>query len=165
VRFAKLRKSARDANDSAKLEALGARMRRSGVLREAGDLRVSLTWSHPDAQLSLWASHPGLGLSRPTDIVPEHGIEVFDVREAEAGRYRIEVRRAEPPSGFWATPMTAELVVVWHEGKEDEKIEVVPLTFRASPSGDRGPGDLAFAWTIEGQALHEAQVEGWGGGR
>ena len=30
-------------------------MRRSGVLRNAPALRASLTWSHPDAQLALFA--------------------------------------------------------------------------------------------------------------
>ena len=97
VRLAKLRQTARAASDEERLRSLGARMRRGGVLREAGAMRVSLTWSHPDAGLSLWVAHPGLGLTRPTDIAPEHGMEAFDVREAAgSGSYRVEVRRDGP---------------------------------------------------------------------
>jgi len=150
VRYAKLRKAAQEANDQERLETLLSRMRASGVLREAGQLRASLTWSHPDAQLSLWASHPGLGLSRPTDLSPEYGIEVFDVEEAESGRYRFEVRRAKPGKGrAHLGAVTAELVLVWNEGQADEKIEVVPLRLE----GER----LAMAWTLEGQNLAEAE--------
>ncbi len=165
VRYAKLRDAARRAHDDERLEALFARMRRSGVLGQAGDLRVSLVWSHPDARISLWASHPGLGLSRPTDISPELGIEAFDVVEAESGTYRIEVRRPPPESGFHTTAVEAELVVVWHEGQDDEKVEVVPVRFEPAAAGTAGPGDLAFAWTIEGRELRQAPPEGWGGAR
>jgi Ca-activated chloride channel family protein len=143
VRFAKLRKEA--ASDEAK-EALLNRMRRSGVLREAGALRVSLTWSHPDADLTLWSAYPGLGLSRPMDIAPEYGIEVFDVREAEPGVYRFEVRRRDPGRTREHTiPIEAELVIVWNEGQADEQIEVVPLRFEGAT--------LVQGWTIEGRTL------------
>jgi Ca-activated chloride channel family protein len=164
VRFAKLRQAAREARDQDRLSALLARMRRSGVLGQASQLRVSLVWSHPDARISLWASHPGLGLSRPTDISPELGIEAFDVAEAETGEYRIEVRRPPPESGFHTTPIEAELVIVWNEGQEDEKVEVVPVRF-APATGPTGQGDLAFAWTITGRDLRQARSEGWGGAR
>lgn len=156
VRFAELRKRARDADDHEKLRALVARMRRSGVLREAGDLRVSLVWSHPDAMLSLWAGHPGLGLTRPTDITPELGIEAFDVREQEGGTYKLEVRRAGRDH---LTRVDAKLVVVWKEGTNEERIEVVPLRFER----DR----RAFAWTLSGTTLAEAapSPEATGGAR
>jgi Ca-activated chloride channel family protein len=146
VRFAKLRQAAEEADDK---RALLARMRRSGVLREAGALRVSLTWSHPDAQLTLWGAHPGLGLSRPGDIAPEYGIEAFDVRESETGTYRFEVRRSPPDHGrHHVTPIEAELVIVWNEGQADEKIEVRTMRF----ASDR----LAYAWTLDDRALAEA---------
>ncbi|MCC7537020.1 MAG: hypothetical protein IT379_12440, partial [Deltaproteobacteria bacterium] len=148
VRFAKLRQQARGANDARQSRALLARMRRSGVLREAGALRVSLTWSHPDAQLALWGAFPGLGLTRPTDLAPEYGIEAFDVREETTGRFRFEVRRG---GGDLRTEVTAELVVVWNEGRDDERIVVVPLRF--------APGARTFAWTLEGTELREAQPE------
>jgi Ca-activated chloride channel family protein len=154
VRFAKLRAAARAEGDQDKLAALLARMRRSGVVREAGDLRVTLTWSHPDAQLSLWAAYPRLGLSRPTDIVPEHGLEALDVPEAEDGRYRIEVRRAMPAEGQGQTTVEGELVLVWNEGTDEEKVEVIPLRF--------APGEpLAVAWALEGRTLTETEAEGW----
>ena len=150
VRFAKLRAAAREANDTEQLEGLLARMRRSGVLREAGAMRVSLTWSHPDAQLSLWVAHPGLGLSRPPDIYPEFGLEALGVAEEESGRYTFEVRRN--PLGRnreHLARLDAELVVVWNEGQADEKTEVVPLRFE----GDR----IAFAWSMQGRELTVTQ--------
>ncbi|MBW2460114.1 MAG: TonB family protein [Deltaproteobacteria bacterium] len=159
VRFAKLRREAEAADDQERVEALLARMRRSGVLREAGDLRVTLTWSHPDARLSLWAAHPQLGLSRPTDIVPEHGLEAFDIRESEDGRYRIEVRRAKVPdedraTGQRATPIAGELIMVWNEGQEDQKVEVMPVVFEPD-------GPEAVAWVIEGRDVSAGEAEGW----
>jgi tetratricopeptide (TPR) repeat protein len=146
VRLAKLRREAREAGDEERLRALMARVRRSGVLRGSGALRVALTWSHPDAGLSLWAGHPGLGLTRPVDIAPEYGIEVFEVTEQEGGVYRLEVRRS---GGELRTPITAELVVLWNEGQADEQVIVVPLRFEGETR--------TLAWTIEARALNEAQ--------
>jgi Ca-activated chloride channel family protein len=144
VRLAELRKDARAKEDAERLRAYLGRMRRGGVLREAGALRASLTWSHPDANLSLWASHPGLSLTRPTDIAPEFGIEAFDLAEQEPGVYHVEVRRRE---GDGLTGVTAKLTVVWREGRDDERVEVIPLRFDASRR--------AYAWAIEGDALRE----------
>ena len=144
VRFAKLREDARRNGDDPRLQALLARMRRSGVLREAGDLRVSLTWAHPDAQLALWAGHPGLSPTRPTDLAPELGLEAFDVAEQEDGAYRIEVRRS---SRDRLGEIAGELVIVWNEGQADERIQIVPLRF----DGEH----RALAWTITGTELTE----------
>ncbi|AKF11715.1 AgmX/PglI C-terminal domain-containing protein [Sandaracinus amylolyticus] len=144
VRFAKLREDARRNADEARLASLVARMRRSGVLRGAGDMRVSLTWSHPDAQLALWAAHPGLSPTRPEDLAPELGIEAFDVAEQESGPYRIEVRRS---SRDRLGAIEGELVVVWHEGRPDERIQVIPLRFDAERR--------AMAWTITGTNIAE----------
>jgi Ca-activated chloride channel family protein len=159
VRFAKLRERARADSDDERMEALLARMRRSGVLREAGDFRVTLHWSHPDAALSLWAAHPGLGLSRPTDIAPEYGIEAFDVREREDGRYKIEVRRGPPEQGQRATELRGELVVIWNEGTPEEVVRIVPFTFPPPESGS--PPTLAQAWTIHETTLSPTDAEGW----
>jgi tetratricopeptide (TPR) repeat protein len=125
VRFAHLRNDARAAGNETDLAALGSRMRRGGVLRNAGDLRVTLTWAHPDAQLSLWAAYPGLPLGRPEDMAGELGIEAFDLAEQEEGQtYRIEVRRG--PADRLGM-LHGELVVVWHEGRADEQIRIVPI--------------------------------------
>jgi len=148
VRLAKLRREAREADDADRLRALLARMRRSGVLRNAGALKVALTWSHPDAGLSLWTGHPGLGLTRPVDIAPEYGIEVFQVMEQEGGAYRLEVRRVE---GEHQSAVEAELVLVWNEGQTDEQVTVVPIRFEGETR--------ALAWTIEGRTLAEAEAE------
>ncbi|MDH5492959.1 MAG: AgmX/PglI C-terminal domain-containing protein, partial [Myxococcales bacterium] len=153
VRFAELRSAARERDDAEQMQALYARMRRSGVLREAGALRVSLVFSHPDARLSLWAAAPGDPLSRPEDLAPDLGIEAFDVPEQEAGAYRFEVRRAG--SGHLAA-LEAKLVIVWREGGEDEKIEILPLRFE----GERA----AFAWSLEADALSEREPASPGGG-
>src|SRR5262249_14465270 len=120
-----------------------------GVLRAAGALRVSLTWSHPDAQLSLWAAYPNLPLARPTDIAPELGIEALDVQDDESGTYRVEVHRTTTDT---RTAVDAQLVVVWHEGQADEQIEVTPLHF--------GQGQTQFAWTIAGRTLAPAAPGG-----
>ncbi|MFT5357396.1 MAG: tetratricopeptide (TPR) repeat protein, partial [Polyangiales bacterium] len=133
VRFAELRQAARDEDDQDALRALASRMRRSGVLREASALRVTLVWSHPEAQLSLYGGFPGLRPTRPTDLAPEFGIEAFDVPEQEDGTYRIEVRRAsaETRRGH-ITAQNAKLVVVWNEGGDEEKVEVINLTFEGA---------------------------------
>lgn len=131
VRLAELRKAARDEGDDERLEALKSRMRRSGVTRHAGAFRATLVWSHPEAGLSLWAGHPGLGLTRPTDLHPEYGLEAFDLAEQESGTYRFEVRRAQRGRGEGEslTAVEAKLVFVWNEGKEDERVEVRTLRF------------------------------------
>ncbi len=139
VRFAELRQNARSANDQDQLAALLARMRRSGVLRGAGAMRVSLVWEHPDADVALWAAYPGRPLARPTDLSSELGIEAFDVDETEAGTYRIEVRRT---SNDRIATLSARLVVVWNEGQPDERVESEVLTL--------GPDVHALAWTIDG---------------
>ncbi len=145
VRLAKLRAQAR--GDEERLEALARRTRRSGVLSAAGDLRVTLTWSHPDAQLALYAAHPDTAtstqrLARPLEIAPEHGVEAFDVPEQEDGAYRFEVRRADASA---PTDVSAQLVVVWREGDADEKVEVVDLAFTG--------GRDAYRFRLEGDAL------------
>jgi Ca-activated chloride channel family protein len=147
VRYAELRKAARESNDAAKLAALGQRMRRSGVLREAGALRVSLVWSHPDAGLSLWAGQPGGPLARPDDLSPEYGLEAFDVREQEPGAYAIEVRRT---GGDPRTTIEARLVAVWNEGTASERVTVVPLRFDAT--------HRAQAWRIRATELADAPL-------
>jgi len=147
VHFALLRKAAKEAHDDDRLRALDSRMRRAGVLREAGDLRVSLVWSHPDAGLSLWASYPGLRLSRPEDIDPEMGIEAFDVTEQEDGHYGVEVRR---PPGHHMTAIDAKLVIVWKEGTPEERIEIRPLHFEGQTA--------AYAFALDREDVQEAPL-------
>ncbi len=157
VRFAELRKAARAENDTERIEALDSRMRRSGVTRNAGAFRATLVWSHPEAGVSLWAAHPGLGLTRPTELAPEYGLEAFDLSEQEAAAYQFEVRRADrfarPGStthAAGARPLTqvhAKLVFVWNEGQDDEQIEIRELTFDGTQT--------KFAYRVEGRTLSE----------
>lgn len=149
VRLAELRAAARAAGDQTKLRSYLGAMRRGGVLGEAGALRATLVWEHPDADLSLYAAHPGLGLSRPTDLSPELGLEAFDVQEREAGTYRLEVRRGARDT---LTTVRAKLVVVLREGAADERIVVVPLEFRAGAS--------ARGFVVEGDEVRPLASEG-----
>ncbi|MEC7519980.1 MAG: AgmX/PglI C-terminal domain-containing protein [Myxococcota bacterium] len=145
VRYARLKQAAR--GDDERLERLERRRRRSGILREAGDLRVTLVWSHPDAQLGLWAGFPGLSPSRPTDLSPEHGLEAFHLEEQETGTYRLEVRRMAAEDEL--TEVDAQLVVIWNEGEDDERVELVDLHF--DPSRD------TYAWNLTGTDLTETR--------
>ncbi len=146
VRFAKLRKQAREAGDETLLKNLTERMRHSGVLREAGSLRIALIWSHPDARISLWTAYPNSRLIRPTDIAPEYGIEALDVVEEQSGTYRVEVRRGK---GELRTAIDAELLVIFNEGKRDEEILLLPIRFEKDTP--------AFAFHLEGRDLREVQ--------
>lgn len=149
VRLAELRNAARQGGDADRLRAYLSAMRRGGVQREAGDLRATLVWAHPDADLSLYASHPGLSLSRPNDLSPELGLEAFDVREREDGNYRLEVRRGTRDS---LTAVDAKLVVVFREGRADERIVIIPLRF--------AEGVARRAFTIEGDSVQPAPTAG-----
>ncbi|MFO0685654.1 MAG: AgmX/PglI C-terminal domain-containing protein [Sandaracinus sp.] len=145
VRFAELRQAARNEGDTTRLSALLSRMRTSGVLRGAGALRISLVWEHPDAGVTLWAAHPGRPLARPADLDGELGIEAFEATEAESGTYRVEVRRTTRDRIATAH---ARLVVVWNEGREDERVETQTI--------ELAPGVRSLAWTIEGTTLASA---------
>ncbi|MCB9620155.1 MAG: hypothetical protein H6724_11990 [Sandaracinus sp.] len=144
VRYAELKQAAREANDAEKLAALEQRLRRSGVLREASGMRATLVWSHPDAGVALWASHPRLPMTRPQDLAPELGLESFDVPEPEDGTYRLEVRRR----GEFRTAVDAKLVMIWGEGTAEERVQIVPLRFE--------PGkDVQHAFTVVGSTVTE----------
>ena len=84
-------------------------------------------------------------LSRPVDIWSELGIESYEVEDQESGAYRIEVRRSAIDL---ATPVEAELVLIWNEGESNEQILVVPLRFEGEQT--------LFSWTITGRELAEA---------
>jgi len=152
VRFARLNQAAREAGDETRLGVLARRMRRSGLLREAGALRVTLVWSHPDAQLALFTAHPGLALTRPADLAPELGLEALQIEEQEGGAYRIEVRQARRENDL--TEVDAQLVIVWNEGESDEQVQLVDLHF--------DPEHEVHAWTISGRTLDSTTP---GGGR
>lgn len=153
VRFATLRNEARQAGDEVRLAALAQRMRRSGVLTGVGAFRASLTWSHPDARLSLWAGHPSTPLGRPDDLAPEFGIEAFEVEEQEPGTYRFEVRRAGDDH---LGTIEATLVLVWNEGSASEVVRVIPLTFT--------PERSTYGWSVTGTNVTDAPAS-IGGGR
>jgi Ca-activated chloride channel family protein len=148
LRLAKLRHEARKAGATEDLRNLFARLRRSGAAREAGALRIYLVWSHPDAGLSLWTAHPGLTLTRPTDIAPEFGLEAFDLQEMESEPYQLEIRRQ---GSNFAADVSAELVLVWDEGEANERVHVEQLAFTE--------GQTTLAWTLTGRELQAATPE------
>ncbi|MFO0683918.1 MAG: VIT domain-containing protein [Sandaracinus sp.] len=140
VRFAELR---RNATDDEQRSALRARMHQSGVLRNVGELRVTLVWEHPDADVALWAGRPGTSVSRPEDLDAELGIEAFEERrQVSGGLYRIEVRRT---SHDRVASAHARLVVVWNEGRDDEQVELRDL--------DLPPGSPPIAFAITDRNL------------
>ncbi|MCA9611285.1 MAG: hypothetical protein KC586_00870, partial [Myxococcales bacterium] len=110
----------------------------------ASGMRATLVWSHPDAGVALWASHPRLPMTRPQDLAPELGLESFDVPEPEDGTYRLEVRRR----GEFRTAVDAKLVMIWGEGTAEERVQIVPLRFE--------PGkDVQHAFTVVGSTVTE----------
>ena len=143
VHFAELRQAARGNADQELLDSLSIRMRRSGVMGQATAFRALLVWSHPEANLSLWAAHPQMPLSRPTDIRPEYGLEAFEVEEQEPGAYRFEVRRGRAALG----EANAKLVVLWNEGQESEQVQIVDVQL----SG----GETKLTWEVSGTSLRQ----------
>ncbi len=126
VRLAGMRKEAKDANDADKLAKLLARANRSGTLREAGAVRAVLTWSHPDAGVELWTSFPGSPLARPEDLGTAFGIESWNVAQLWPGAMTVEIRQAGEPG---LREVKAELILIWNEGKDTERVERHELTF------------------------------------
>ena len=115
------------------------------MLGIAQPFRATLSFEHPDAHLSLWAGYPGLSVTRPADIHPEYGVEAFELEEQEAAPYRIEVRR--DPQNAVAT-VEGQLTVVWNEGEDDERVEIVAIRFT--------PGQVRRVWTLQGRVLTES---------
>lgn len=132
VRFAELRAEARESGNDERLDALRARMRRSGVLRQSVPLRATLVWSHPEAGLSLYGAYPGVGLARPQHLSPEYGLEAFEADPLAEGQYRFEVRRSPLAHGDHLTAVQARLVVIWNEGTAEERVSIAPISFEGS---------------------------------
>jgi Ca-activated chloride channel family protein len=112
--------SADPATPRATLTALRARWRRSPAARSAGAVRVLLRWAHPDDDAELYVASRG-DTTRRADLVSSAvALEssVWAEAPADDGALSIEVRRAGG-----ARPRGAcELVVIWNEGTERERV-------------------------------------------
>ena len=139
LRLASLRVEARAAGDEAKLKELVRRSRRAGVLRDAGDLRVILTWAHPDVRLKLFVKYEASEVERAKIVAPHFGCEALAEKES-SGAALIQVVR-DPASivkETWGT-----MYVIWYEGTDKETLEVIPVTLK---SKDKDKEQVA--WTL-----------------
>lgn len=120
------------------LAALRARWRRSPAARAAGAVRAVLRWYHPDDGAELWVTLPGDAQRRSDAVADRVFIESTVLPDAPAS-LTLEVRRG---AGARARGH-AELIVVWNEGTEGERVQRAQLdlddahpryVFSATPS-------------------------------
>jgi TonB family protein len=129
IRLALLRVEARSEGDEAKLKELMKRSRRAGVLRDTADLRVVLVWDHPDVKLKLFAQFEGSEIERASLVAPHFGCESLHEKEG-SGEHIVQVVR-DPTS--IAKETKAKLYVLWHEGTENETLEVIDVQLTDEP--------------------------------
>jgi len=122
------------------LAALRARWRRSPAARSAGALRVALRWSHPDDDAELWITLPDEPARRADLVASAFPLESISLLESPA-RFGLEVRR-----GGGARPRgDAELVVLWNEGRDTERVVRHRLRF--------DPDHNVFRFDAEGTTI------------
>jgi Ca-activated chloride channel family protein len=128
VRLMKLRWEARTEGEEARerLTELLRRTRRSGVLSLARPFRVVLTWSHPSADVELYVGAGSYRPSRPSLLGTLYGIEAYQTKKVDPDGYTVEVRRVGRDS---ARVVEADLMIIWNEGKPDEKLWSKKLVF------------------------------------
>jgi len=126
MRLAALWMKAVADNDTELRETVRSRAARSGTLRDAGALRVYLSWAHPDAGVEMWTAPPGGYLGRPEEMHGEFGIEAYNVMDLSAGPVRVEVRH---PDALGMRKIEAQLTFVWNEGQESQRVQRVDLVF------------------------------------
>ncbi len=146
VRLMKLRWNARQENDTETLATLLARTRRSGVLSSARPLRIALIWSHPSADVELSVGAGKYRPSRANLLGSLFGIEAFETGEISEDGYTIQVSRVGPES---QRRVNAQLLVMWNEGKPDEKLWIKDLSF--------GPDDREAKFKLEDGQVREVQ--------
>lgn len=108
----------------ATLDALRARWRRSPAARTAGALRAIVRWQHPDDDAELWLTLPDEPARRADLVASIFPLESTSLLDAPA-RLGLEVRR-----GGGARPRgDAELIVIWNEGRSNERVSRQVLHF------------------------------------
>ncbi|MEI8255866.1 MAG: hypothetical protein WCJ30_09350, partial [Deltaproteobacteria bacterium] len=105
------------------VDALRARWRRSSAARAAGALRVVARWTHPDDGAELWVTLPGEGTRRSDMLAGSVFFESTVFADAPAS-LQVELRRAD---GTRARG-DAELLVLWNEGTDHERVDHVHAT-------------------------------------
>ena len=148
VRLMKLRFKARKLGEKGRerLSRLIARTRKSGVLDEAMPFRVVLTWSHPAADVELYVGSGNYTPSRPGLLGSLYGIEAYQARKPDAGGYTVEVKRVGRKTN---RVVTAELLVMWDEGKRTELLFSKRLTFKGEKK--------KYRFKIEGRNAKEVR--------
>lgn len=148
------RLEARAAGNNDEAKALAARLERvlagSGLDKREGQVRVLLTWAHPELHPTLW--HDGLGSMMPA----AEGDATLGIAQAmvpdRAGRIEVRIE----PSELERTARLGQraiLTVVTGEGKEAEVIERLEISFTRG-----GPATQAFR--LQGGKVEAAPADG-----
>ncbi|MBW2261922.1 MAG: TonB family protein [Deltaproteobacteria bacterium] len=150
VRLAALRVKARAGGNEAMLKELMKRSRRAGVLRDTADLRVLVVWDHPDVRVKLFNQYEGSEVERASLVAPHFGCEAFSEKES-SGEVLVQVLR-DPSSVVKET--AARLYVLWHEGTEQESLEVLDIVLKGEVK--KGEKKQA-AWTLSPGKITETK--------
>ncbi len=146
LRLARLRARARKEEDTAKLARILDVTRRSGILRWARPIRIYLVWEHPYADTELLVGVGGYAPARAPLLGTAFGLEAFEDNHPDRETYRIVVLR---PPGARARKVSAELVVLWHEGTPKERLWSRRLVF--------DPKHRAYGFEVRGGSVQEVQ--------
>lgn len=150
VRLASLRVKARAEGDEAKLGELMKRSRRAGVLRDTEELRVLFLWEHPDVRVKLFVQYEGSEVERASLVAPHFGCEAFSEKES-SGEVLVQVVRDKSSV---VKETAGRLFVLWHEGTDKERIEVVDVVLKGEVK--KGEKKQA-AWTLMPGKITEAK--------
>lgn len=165
VRLARMRLAA--GADKALRARIHARGRRAGIFTWSRELSILLTWSHPDARLQLWLQFPGqehpARVALRGDSVGVEGIRltrtaVWGAGNAGKPKERRGTEIAKTPLYLEARcgdsaqdrvlTYHGELMLIWHEGTDKERIElralvydpkIGALAFQLDPTGKLSP--------------------------
>ncbi|MBL9023363.1 MAG: hypothetical protein JNL21_14280 [Myxococcales bacterium] len=151
------RQDARAAGKADEVKALAARLDRllagTGLDKREGQVRVLLTWAHPELHPTLW--HDGLGSLMPA----AEGDATLGIAQAmipdRAGRIEVRIE----PSELERTARLGQkafLTVVTGEGKESEVIERVEVSFTRG-----GPPTRVFR--VQGGKVEPVAADAAGG--
>lgn len=122
------------------LERLRLRAKR-WLTGETSDIRVVVTWSHPELHASLWTNRAGTWL-----LADNHGLlgvaQGYAARDAPEFELRLDPRDAERAARL---RLRATLTAIANEGKNDEKIASVEVAFDKREGQVRQA--LMYRWT------------------
>ena len=119
----------RTASEDSTRRSLHRRRRQAGALRDAPELLVALTWSHPEDAPELWVRYPEAdAVSPPFERAPlvgkRFGIEAIAIDARDDGLLQFEVRREDEDA---LRALEAQLTVIHQMGEASEVVEVVDV--------------------------------------